>query len=517
MIHAVRQDMSTAWMVVQELNSRIESDIRSVGPGDVALLDSLLRGRDHAAQSRAYFLYRETALGLAAIMAGSPDADLAARAGKILHQAALCGLSDHCMAASEALGTLPLSFQSPSIPLVGELKPPYPIGWDDLLRLVPFQPHNRPAWSGRSLIVANGCRVLVLKCARKGEPPEGLVREALWMESLATLSFPAEFEIPVPVRTDGGLLLSLKGSFPTGLPDDSLDPAGRAIAYTVSKSYFAYPNDERADRQLSGDEFLEVLHRNALLMGRMSALGLVHTAPVPLFHNRTQQGRRDDGGIYLWQRRGRLDRWLDSCRFPNFGRSGLRDFEHLEPLKGPGMDLFRGLGLQILSLLLVTGSYFRCRRPELRGLNQDGTPVDARSLFDSKLLQEVLRQIVLGLHQGFVGEPLTLPLPALDRLAERMIEEMGVDRHMTELLRVQDQQLMSRALFEKALIAGGIPREETRRTEQGTRDILLQTGPHLGEFNGTISLPELIEFTASVTGCLVASRFLSGKDVTNSP
>jgi hypothetical protein len=508
MIHAVHKDFGAAWMVVQELRGRIERDAGMVGDEDIALLEDLLRGRHHAAQSKAYFLYREAALGLAGIMAGSTDPGRSCKAGQILRQAAVCGLGEPCMAASEALGTLPLALSPPSITLPERTAPPPCLGWDDLLRLVPFRPETPPAWSGRSLVAGSGGRVLVLKCARKGEPPEGLLREALWMERLAVIPFPVEFEIPFPVRVEDGLLFSLRAPLPGSGPMD-LDPEGLAIAYTASSEYFAYPNDERPGRLLSSGEILEVLPRNALLMGRIAAMGLVHTAPVPLFHNRTQQGRRDDGGVYLWQRMGRLDRWLESCRFPNFGRSGLRDFEHLEPLSGTGLALFRGMGRQILSLLLVTGSYFRSRQPELRGVDRDGNPVDARALFDPDLLQEALSQIVSGLHQGFVGEPLAIPLPRLNGLAGRMIEEMGVDRHMAELLRVQDQQRMSRAGFEQALIAGGIPREEARRTEQGTREILLQTGPHLGEFNGTISLPELIEFTASVTGCLVATRFLS--------
>jgi hypothetical protein len=415
------------------------------------------------------------------------------------------------MAASEALGTLPLELQPPSAPQADQASPLPSTTWEELLRSIRFTPGGSPSWSGRSLIAENGGRLLVLKCARLGEDAQGLLREALWMQRLGTFSFPAEFEIPVPIRSRDSLLFNVAGPLPSPRPE-GLDPCGLAMAYTVSRDYFAYPNDDRPGRLLTADEFLEVLRRNALLMGRLSAMGLVHTAPVPLFHNRTQQGRRDDNGVYLWQRMGRLDRWLDSCRYPNFGRSGLRDFEHFEPVRGSGLELFRALGQQVLSLFLVTGSYFRCKRPELRGVHGDGTPVDARSLFDPELLQEAVRQIVLGLHEGFVGEPLDMPLPSLSRVVERMIEEMGVDRHMSETLRVRDQQLMSRAAFEEALLKGGTSAEEARTMAQGKKDIALKTGPHLGEFNGPISIPELIEFTASICGCLVASRFLTGRE-----
>ena len=102
-------------------------------------------------------------------------------------------------------------------------------------------------------------------------------------------------------------------------------PRTLAIAFVAHRDYFIYPNDGDAD---SG-EVREILGRNAYLMGRLTARGIIHDAPIPLFHNRTQRMRRDDQGRYQWFRAGRLDRWLDSCAFPNLGRSGLRDFEHL--------------------------------------------------------------------------------------------------------------------------------------------------------------------------------------------
>ena len=69
-------------------------------------------------------------------------------------------------------------------------------------------------------------------------------------------------------------------------------------------------------------------------------MGIVHTAPIPLFHNRAQAWRREDRGIYEWPRGGRLDRWLSSSRHPNIAASGLRDFEHLASIRRPGRQLY---------------------------------------------------------------------------------------------------------------------------------------------------------------------------------
>ena len=73
--------------------------------------------------------------------------------------------------------------------------------------------------------------------------------------------------------------------------------------------------------------------RAALLLGWLAGRGIVHEAAIPLFHNRVQRDRREDGGVYDWRLPGRLDRWLASALHPNFGLSGLRDFEHLASLE----------------------------------------------------------------------------------------------------------------------------------------------------------------------------------------
>ncbi|RLC26278.1 MAG: hypothetical protein DRH21_02575 [Deltaproteobacteria bacterium] len=69
---------------------------------------------------------------------------------------------------------------------------------------------------------------------------------------------------------------------------------------------------------------------------------------------------------------GRLDAWLHSCRYPNFGPTGIRDFEHLITLKSKSQKLYEYIGSHILSILLVIGSYFRNHEAERFGLDEQG-------------------------------------------------------------------------------------------------------------------------------------------------
>ena len=281
-----------------------------------------------------------------------------------------------------------------------------------------------------------------------------------------------------------------------------------AVAFLASPDYFRYPNEGDPNRRLSETEICEVLSRNAWLMGHLMAMGIAHTAPIPLFHNRAQRHRREDGGRYRWTHRGRLDRWLASCRHPNFGVSGLRDFEHFTAVAGRPRSRYETIGSHLISLLLVAGSYFRQKAPQRVGFDDAGRPVDARDLFDRDLLARMVKEIWQAYANGFTGETTEDGTPFdFDLLIDRMIEEMGVDRHMEEILRVVDQEAMSRALFLSFLQSRGFSLQEARRRPKGKADIPLMTGPHLGGFNQPISLPELIDFAAAGAAHCVAERF----------
>ncbi len=322
-------------------------------------------------------------------------------------------------------------------------------------------------------------------------------------------AFASPFEIPTPLGHSRGFVWLWDPAWP--LPDNtpsSLHAERYALAFRVAADYFRYPNHANGGQRLSAAEVCETLGRCARLLGQALAHDMVHTAPIPLFHNRTQQHRRTDGGLYAWPRAGRLDQWLDSCRYPNLARSGLRDFEHFRLRPETGYTRYEWIGVHLISLFLVAGSYFRSADPRRVGTDASGRPVDTRDLFDPVLLAEMIRSICSGYREGFVGEKGMAELPFdLEATVGRMIDEMGVDRHMEEILRAADQREMGRVDFERFLTARGFTPQEAAATPRGDADIVLQTGPHLGDFNQTISLPELIHMTGAVAADCVARRF----------
>jgi hypothetical protein len=290
-------------------------------------------------------------------------------------------------------------------------------------------------------------------------------------------------------------------------PTDGMDTW--AVAFFASTDYFAYPNDHRQEKRLGEEPFREVLFRNAWLLAKLTSRGIIHSAPIPLFHNRVQRARRNDGGLYEWQRGGRLDRWLYSCRFPNFGRSGLRDFEHFISFNGTSKQIYSHIGTHLLSLYLIAGSYFRNKDASRVGLQSNGAPADTRDLFDPGLFEELLRGAFLSYYSGFTGNPYTGESPCnFKDLASRMIEEMGVDRHMEEILRVADQTEMSDLSFKAFLIERGIPPDKVETFQRGEKDIVVHTGPHLGGFNERISVPELIDSIGAMSALCIAGLFL---------
>jgi len=365
-----------------------------------------------------------------------------------------------------------------------------------LLEETGFPPHAQPHPTGRSLLYHHLKNTLVIKCARPGEDPEGLSAEWHWMQTLAA-SLPPGSHVPTPV---GPSLMRL-----SGLPEEAASDT--AIAFLTTPDYFAYPNEPLAPMETH--QAIGVMQRAAFLFGHLAAQGILHTAPVPLFHNRVQTDRREDDGVYLWQKGGRLDRWLASCRFPNFGLSGLRDFEHMSTAQElTTADYYRIMGDQILSLLLVTGSHFRSREGAA-ALSHAPDTSDHRRWFDTDQLTAMLEAIMTGYHKGFTGDD-QKPPGGIDvgTLAGRMIEEMGRDIHMEEILRTRDQQEMGEKDFTRFLTDRGYSDEEAQRVPRGAADIILFTGPHLGRFNGKISCPELIEFTATLASITITDGFL---------
>ena len=373
---------------------------------------------------------------------------------------------------------------------------------------------ENPISLGRSLVVYidKTDSLLAVKLAFGKDDIESALKEAAWMENLRSNghSFLLRFDIPRPIKVNGTSVFKLskipEDIFPSMRPNSDL----YAMAFIAHKDYFAYPNDHRPGKQLCAEAFKEVIFRNTWLLGRLTSKGIVHCAPIPLFHNRVQRGRRPDRGLYEWQRAGRLDRWLQSCRYPNFGLTGIRDFEHIISFSGSSRELYNLMGTQILSLLLTTGSYFRNKDPERLGFDKEGNFVDARDLFDKSFFKELVQGIFLAYYDGFASMKYAGKIPLdFDDLICRMIDEMGVDHHMEEILRVVDQREMSDESFKQFFKNRGYSDKDIKIEEKGIREITTYTGPHLGGFNERISIPELIESVGTMSALCISGKFWS--------
>jgi hypothetical protein len=367
---------------------------------------------------------------------------------------------------------------------------------------------------GRTLILPSrySDTLVAVKLARSAEDAPLLAREAYWLRQLADRPdlTPADAHVPTVLAVNDGALFRLETLPIAPNGNGPIHPGLLAISFKTRSGYFSYPNDPRPDHRPTPEAVLAIMARNALQMGLLTGNGILHTAPVPLFHNRIQRHRRDDRGRYQWYRAGRLDRWLTSCAYPNMGVSGLRDFEHLAPYRGSSLDLFREIGAHFLSFLLVTGAYFRSADPQRMGRDRGGRPVDARGLFDRPLLERLVETIFSNYYRGFTGQTASPSLrPDVRRLCDRMVSEMGRDRYMVEILRAVDQKEMDRESFTKFLREGGMPEAHIARLQQGVADIELVSGPHLGRFNSRISLPELTDTVGVMAALCMDGRYAS--------
>ncbi len=414
-------------------------------------------------------------------------------------------------AAAEALGSLPVKLRGPAPPDEAAAVP-VDCRWEKLLARAGAPFEQTPDNKGRNLVlpVADG-RLLVVKTAGGACAVAELAAEIGWMTYLSDKmendpGADCRFAVPQPVTEQ---VLRLKG-LPVVPPGVEASSECYAAAFIAPGNYFNYPNESIDHRLPSQSELKAILIRNARLLGHLTAKGIVHTAPIPLFHNRVQRERRTDNGLYEWHRAGRLDRWLASCRYPNIGASGIRDFEHFISFASPPRRLYQHIGAHILSLVLVAGSYFRYQDPGQIGLQTDGRPVDVRHRFDRGFFKEVMEAVFLNYYEGFAGKAFDGVFPLdINDLVDRLIDAFGVDRHMTETLRAADQQEMSRAEFEAFLADRGFEKRRISETEQAAAEIVIETGPHLGDFNDRISVPALIEFTAAASAMCIAGRYFS--------
>jgi hypothetical protein len=502
------------FIALQELRYIIEDEPHKPESEAISFIGNLLLDTEFSNQRQVYFFYRQAAEALRALALYSNDSRYTTMAMDTLTHSLRHATGPALRATAEALGALPFKIRGPAIPEIRIEKIPS-VSCRAIFDSVGSRVYSEPRRFGRSLVFEiyppNQDRLLVLKLARQGDRLDDLGNEVSWMEFFqAELDrFKLRFNVPSPIRLNGCRVFRIKdlSSWTTGFPD--LHAAGFAIGFVAHRDYFVYPNRHNdTPRYGSNDNFMEIICRNARLLGQLTASGIVHDAPIPLFHNRQQAGRRHDEGMYLWFRGGRLDRWLASCEYPNLGPTGIRDFEHFFSLDGWDRNLYRYIGNHLLSLLLVTGSFFRNKKPTMVGLDDDGLPIDARPLFNKNVLKEMVINIFTNYYKGFTGLASEEDLPIdIDRLIDRMIEEMGVDRHMTEIFRVVDQKNMSDTGFKKFLMERGYEEEKVRSLKRGAQDLIIHSGPHLGEFNRTISLPEIIDAISSISAMCLAGRY----------
>ncbi len=506
-------DMTAAYLAADLLEAAVADRPSLASMRTIAALETVLGSVRFAACKQGGSLFQKVAGVLERLAADHPLPVLSSRAVDVLEQAVVFGSTPAHRAAADALGRLPLSppaLASDSIATPPESGRPLTLlDWDRFCTVARLRPGGKGRWTGRSLLLpADPDRLVVVKVPRPGAPTSPLHAEGWWMDRLMSLSasWPCPFHIPEPLTVAGSPVVSLKG-----LPRHPLEralpaPVQAALIYRCHIDYFRYANEPGAYEDSPGSNVENTFGRNAWILGRLMATGVAHTAPIPLFHNRTQAGRRSDQGRYEWRKGGRLDRWLASCRYPNVGISGLRDFEHLEPAGGDPFKRYLLMGSQVFSLVLVAGSYFRHQDPSLVGFDTDGRPVDVRDRFDRPLFARIIRSVFEGYGNGFSGRwhPFGPPV-CPEGLARDLVEAMGVDRDMSEMIRVADQH---RKPSSPSLSFGpengpeGVP----HATGDGV-DRVLYTGPHLGGFNQALPVPDLVRFTGGTVALSIAGRF----------
>jgi len=504
------RSFSAAYMAVRALHAMIVEYPETISRQTTDALKAMLDDPGFTSQTQALAFYREVSTALGSILVNARHRDVFESGFSILKTVTTLFAGVQQRAAAEALGSLPLHIRG--------LEPGGRI--PEKLPVVPFSDicetkslsRDKPKFLGRSIIwdMKEKNRIFVIKQAASETALKGLHKEARWMVHLNRVEcdLGKKFHIPAPCRFKNSFVFK-----PVRLPAEvkrriNGNAQYGAMAYIAHKDYFSYPNALEKNEQLDGDTFAAVMNGNARALGEMTRMGIIHTAPIPLFHNRTQRLRRADDGLYEWPRGGRLDRWLHSSQYPNFSISGVRDFEHLTHFTGPDRLLYRHIGTHLMSLLLVTGSYFRNRAPHRMGLDECGNPADTRDLFDEVFFRNLIADMFKAYYAGFVGRAFEGEMPAdLSGLSKRLVEEMGCDRHMEEVLRVSDQQVMSEQGFEDFLLQRGFSRKKTADIRKGDADITIRSGPHLGEFNGRISVPELIPFLAGASAFCIADKY----------
>ena len=499
---------SAALLGIQYLESHILEHPAQITRKTVNVLLHLIRSCRHEKKKQAYFLYKQAASALITL-SKNPTHPLAGSLISEMQDLLFTGNRKKHRAVSEALGSLPLRLKDPPT-LPCKPSTPFKISFERFAGHCPDIQKKTGRWLGRTLIYKGKNRTrYCLKFLHPGQPADELSSESDWLAYLNAQDFGPEFtfNIPKPLTICNHLIFQFT-ELPCR-PTDGKKICNRSIAicYVADETYFHYAN-EPDHFNFWDKDLLEVYGKNAWLLGKLASKGIIHTALIPLFHNRVQQSRREDNGVYNWRQGGRLDQWLVSSQYPNFAISGLRDFEHLMAVNTSNR-LHHYIGEHILAFILVAGSLFRNKAPGRNGPDQDGTPGDFTALFDRELFLKLIKRIICQYYYGLTGFHFHNPDRLVTKeLLDALIHAMGVDQHMDEILRVNDQETMNDGMFADFLRSRGVDRKTIDRSIRAKEDIILRTGPHLGAFSGPISVPELIRFLFCLSSLCVSDCYL---------
>ncbi|MBS3808797.1 MAG: SidJ-related pseudokinase, partial [Desulfobacterales bacterium] len=369
-------DFTTTYMEVSNLQYIIAQQPEIVKPATADALCCVLFGTAHNRQRQVFFLFKKAADALASMLCHPTPDNTAEKARTALAEVLADQTGPAFRAAAEAMGALPLAARE-SVPPDFPNPSPSVQPVRDLSEITGTPLPGQMEWIGRSLLIdspGEHGRLLVLKFARPGQPISDLAAEAYWMLYLSRLREvrKSRLEIPEPITGQNPPVYRLDADVMEVPGDLEIDANRHAIAFKACRSYFCYPNHPAKGAMLPKTECRRVLAQCAHIFGRLASKDIIHTAPIPLFHNRVQRHRREDHGLYQWHRGGRLDQWLASCLYPNFCKSGIRDFEHLIAFDGPARRRYEHIGAHAFSLILVAGSYCRNHDETRTGLDAQG-------------------------------------------------------------------------------------------------------------------------------------------------
>jgi len=256
---------------------------------------------------------------------------------------------------------------------------------------------------GRTLIAPINNGFLALKLCINHDDLKNLFLEAQLQEHLRGMSLSST--LPRPLGDGVFLIEDLPSFLSNGLSPG--DPCC-AIGYIAVPDYFTYINDP----DLSFEDMMKGISNSARDLAHLTREGLIHTSLIPLFHKKIDE---QFGGIaYCWHRKiaGRLERWLESCRYPNLRLSGIADFEHICLFNQISPERLQiHIGEHLFSMSLVLSSYFR-----------------HKASFDQKSMKSIIRSCFEDYYRTLTGMPSELDeIIDWDMLVQRMIEEMKLD------------------------------------------------------------------------------------------